>query len=167
MPSCISTSAALLFGHASKTTLTQATLKCPGFTKCALHAAPRSCSCAAHIALTVDIERLPVQFHSGTCVLCIERVLNGDDGSELDVMVVWTDFSECSQSGLGAGCTLSTTTYDNMVALIELAVVETNTACKQSFLQACLHYYYPPPAHTHTHTHNARAPPSGELLVVP
>ena len=56
--------------------------------------------------------------------------MTADDGSELDVMVLWTEFAECSQSGLAAGCTLSTTTYDNMVALIELAVVETNTACK-------------------------------------
>ena len=48
-------------------------------------------------------------------------------------MVLWTEFAECATSGLAAGCTLTTTTFGNMVALMTLAVEETNTACKRSF----------------------------------
>ena len=51
-----------------------------------------------------------------------------DDGSILDVMVVWTKKSECRESNLPKGCILTSTTEDNIRALIDLAVLETNTA---------------------------------------
>ena len=59
------------------------------------------------------------------------RQRRGDDGTQLDVMVLWTVNAECANSGQSAGCTPTSTTFDNMVALIELAVTETNTACKR------------------------------------
>ena len=69
-------------------------------------------------------------------------------------MVLWTEFAECATSGLAAGCTLTTTTFGNMVALMTLAVEETNTACKRSFtLRRHLHIH-----HVCTDT-RARAPP--------
>jgi hypothetical protein len=61
-----------------------------------------------------------------------------DDGSILDVMVVWTKKSECVQSGLPKGCTLTGDTEDNIRALIDLAVLETNTAYAASGVQTSL-----------------------------
>ena len=86
---------------------------------------------------------MPVRFQSWN----VDNI-NADDGSELDVMVLWTEFAECDNSGLAAGCTLTTTTFGNMVALVTLAVDETNTACKQSF-----NVKPPPLTHIYTHLH--------------
>ena len=49
-----------------------------------------------------------------------------DDGSRLDVLVLWTAKAECRRSGLPAGCTLTTTTKANIEATINLAITETN-----------------------------------------
>jgi len=51
-----------------------------------------------------------------------------DDGSILDVLVVWTDKAECRQSNLPKGCSKTVSTESNIRALIDLAVSETNTA---------------------------------------
>ena len=61
--------------------------------------------------------------------------LYDDSGGNLDVMVVWTKTAECRAYGLSAGCTLTTQTKANMEALINLAVVETNTAYEESGIQ--------------------------------
>ena len=55
-----------------------------------------------------------------------------DDGSFLDVMVVWTSEAECKRSELNVGCTKSSITENNMIQLIELAVDETNKAYEMS-----------------------------------
>ena len=68
------------------------------------------------------------------------RQRRGDDGSQLDVMVLWTVNAECANSGQPAGCTPTSTTFNNMLARMELAVAETNTACER-----------PPPALLHLH----------------
>ena len=49
-------------------------------------------------------------------------------GSNINVMVVWTKKAECKKSGLAAGCTLTSTTENNMRGLIDLAFAKTNTA---------------------------------------
>ena len=58
----------------------------------------------------------------------------GDDGSILDVLVVWTVRAECSNADISAGdCTLAaltTLTFELMVGKVELAIAETNTACE-------------------------------------
>lgn len=51
-----------------------------------------------------------------------------DDGSVLDIMVVWTNLAECANSGLSAGCTHDATTESNIRGRIALAIAETNTA---------------------------------------
>lgn len=56
------------------------------------------------------------------------RLVYDDSGKNLDLMVLWTKKAECLQSDLPAGCELSHVTEDNMLALIDLAVEETNTA---------------------------------------
>ena len=59
-------------------------------------------------------------------------------------MVLWTPKAECSVSGLGAGCPLTSTTESNMRGLIDLAVAETNTAFTNSGINAevrLLHAY--------------------------
>ena len=60
------------------------------------------------------------------------RNLQVDDGSVLDVMVVWTWKAECSNSGLPKGCTRTATTHNNMLGRINLAILETNTAYTSS-----------------------------------
>lgn len=55
-----------------------------------------------------------------------------DDGSVIDIMVVWTRASECRNSGLGRSCSTTVTTEQNMRSLINLAVAETNTAYELS-----------------------------------
>lgn len=55
-----------------------------------------------------------------------------DDGSILDVMVVWTAQAECRRSDLAAGCTLSSQTHSNMMNLVNLAIAETNIAYSAS-----------------------------------
>jgi len=61
-----------------------------------------------------------------------------DDGSILDVMVVWTKQAECHNSGLAKGCTVDSTTMNNIRALIDLAVSETNVAYNLSGVQTQL-----------------------------
>lgn len=56
------------------------------------------------------------------------RGLVGDDGSVIDVMVVWTKRAECMTSDLDGDCSLTATTKNNMRGLIDLAVTETNMA---------------------------------------
>lgn len=51
-----------------------------------------------------------------------------DDGSVMDVMVVWTPKAECRSSGLSQGCTLTSQTESNMLSLVNLAITETNSA---------------------------------------
>ncbi len=53
-------------------------------------------------------------------------------------MVVWTKKAECAKSGLGAGCSLSAVTENNMRGLIDLAIAETNTAYDSSGVTAQL-----------------------------
>lgn len=57
-----------------------------------------------------------------------QRRLNTDDGSIIDVMVVWTRLSECLHSNLSSSCTPNATTENKMRALIALAMEETNVA---------------------------------------
>ena len=49
-----------------------------------------------------------------------------DDGSQLDVLVLWTADAECRNSGLAAGCTRTASTKANIEATIDLAITETN-----------------------------------------
>jgi hypothetical protein len=51
-----------------------------------------------------------------------------EDGSELGILVTWTKTAECKRSGLDDSCTLTETTKENMLAMIHLAVAETNVA---------------------------------------
>eukprot|EP00591_Stephanopyxis_turris_P010788 CAMPEP_0195507272 /NCGR_PEP_ID=MMETSP0794_2-20130614/747_1 /TAXON_ID=515487 /ORGANISM="Stephanopyxis turris, Strain CCMP 815" /LENGTH=695 /DNA_ID=CAMNT_0040633901 /DNA_START=1 /DNA_END=2085 /DNA_ORIENTATION=+ len=60
------------------------------------------------------------------------EALLDEDCPLMDVMVVWTKKSECANSNLGAGCTLTAMTESNMRGLIDLAVGETNYAYAQS-----------------------------------
>ena len=57
-----------------------------------------------------------------------------DDGSELDVMVVWTNQAECEQTyGFGVRtCTFDATTDQNMRLMVDLAISQTNTAFQRS-----------------------------------
>ncbi len=57
-----------------------------------------------------------------------ERRQLSDDGSVMDVMVVWTPKAECRRSGLSQGCTLTSQTESNMLSLVNLAITETNSA---------------------------------------
>lgn len=56
----------------------------------------------------------------------------------IDVLVVWTNASECRQSGMTKGCVLNTTTELNMRGLVDLAVQETNTAFNLSGISTTL-----------------------------
>ena len=60
------------------------------------------------------------------------RALYDDSGGNLDIMVLWTENAECENAGLSRNCKLSSTTYDYMMALVELAIEETNTAFSMS-----------------------------------
>lgn len=60
------------------------------------------------------------------------RKLQTDDGSVLDVMVLWTKKAECLNSGLPKGCSLTEITRNNMQGLVDLAVLETNVAFTNS-----------------------------------
>ena len=66
------------------------------------------------------------------------RKLQATGSSTIDVMVVWTKEAECAQSSMAKGCTLTSTTSNRMMALIELAVEETNTAYLSSGVKAQL-----------------------------
>lgn len=58
----------------------------------------------------------------------VHRQLYDDSGTSIDIMVPWTVEAECKLSTWSAACTLSATTENNMRGLIDLAVMETNTA---------------------------------------
>jgi len=66
------------------------------------------------------------------------RGLQLDDGSVLDVMVPWTEFAECANSGLPRGCEVNENTELNMLALVDLAIAETNTAYELSGVDTVL-----------------------------
>jgi len=55
-----------------------------------------------------------------------------DDGSILDVLVVWTHYAECAKSKLPKGCTHTARTEANIKGTINLAIQETNTAFDRS-----------------------------------
>lgn len=55
-----------------------------------------------------------------------------DDGSVLDVLVVWTRKAECLNARLAEGCTVTATTTASMKTLLDLAIRETNDAYKDS-----------------------------------
>ena len=55
-----------------------------------------------------------------------------DDGSLLDVLVVWTHYAECARSSLPKGCTHTTQTEANIKGTINLAIQESNTAFELS-----------------------------------
>eukprot|EP00521_Asterionellopsis_glacialis_P009153 CAMPEP_0195286410 /NCGR_PEP_ID=MMETSP0707-20130614/3884_1 /TAXON_ID=33640 /ORGANISM="Asterionellopsis glacialis, Strain CCMP134" /LENGTH=579 /DNA_ID=CAMNT_0040346045 /DNA_START=118 /DNA_END=1857 /DNA_ORIENTATION=+ len=52
--------------------------------------------------------------------------------SQIDVMVVWTRRAECRNSNMNQNCNVDGNTRNNMMALVNLAVAETNTAFQQS-----------------------------------
>jgi hypothetical protein len=70
------------------------------------------------------------------------RLLYDDSGTNIDVMVVWTNDAECANSKLPRGCTLTAITESNMRGLIDLAVSETNTAFSQSGILSSLRLVY-------------------------
>lgn len=66
------------------------------------------------------------------------RGLLDDSGGNLDILVVWTKTSECKNSNLGAGCTTTITTNNNMLGLIDAAIAETNEAYINSGVETSL-----------------------------
>ncbi|CAB9499990.1 Metalloprotease, specifically cleaves on the N-terminal side of aspartyl, glutamyl and cysteic acid residues (By similarity) [Seminavis robusta] len=50
----------------------------------------------------------------------------------IDVMIIWTESTECYKSGLSTGCSRSSTTQTNMEAAVDLMIQETNTALTNS-----------------------------------
>jgi hypothetical protein len=56
------------------------------------------------------------------------RKLYDNSGANIDIMVAWTMQAECAQSRLAWPCTLSANTENSIRGLIDLAVLETNTA---------------------------------------
>jgi len=62
-------------------------------------------------------------YHAGG----IESTSN-DDGSVIDIMIVWTKSAECTNSALPEDCVLTDVTRNNMIGKTQLAVAETNTA---------------------------------------
>lgn len=61
-----------------------------------------------------------------------------DDGSTLDILIVWTRDAECENSDLAAGCTPTELTQANMLARVALAIQETNTAYANSNISTTL-----------------------------
>ena len=66
------------------------------------------------------------------------RTNAGDDGSQLDIMVLWTKKAECQLSGRPDGCSVSSITTSRMNDLIDLAIAETNTAYSLSGVDTAL-----------------------------
>jgi len=56
--------------------------------------------------------------------------------AEIDVMVLWTEDAECKNAGLETGCTVTSDTNAQMLATVELAVVETNQGYANSQVNA-------------------------------
>jgi hypothetical protein len=52
--------------------------------------------------------------------------------TSIDVMILWTESSECYMSGLDPGCTRDNTTQTNMEAAVALIIADTNTAMTNS-----------------------------------
>ena len=63
------------------------------------------------------------------------RKLQTTTNSEVDIMVVWTKKAECRYSNKAAGCTPNDTTQDAFMALVNLAIEETN----QAFINSGVH----------------------------
>lgn len=61
-----------------------------------------------------------------------------DDGSTLDILIVWTRDAECENSNLAAGCAPTELTQTNMLARVALAIQETNTAYANSNISTTL-----------------------------
>ncbi|GFH47762.1 hypothetical protein CTEN210_04237 [Chaetoceros tenuissimus] len=63
-----------------------------------------------------------------------------DDGSTLDILIVWTQAAECENSGQFdlELCTLTETTRNNMLGIVDLAISETNTAYANSNISTAL-----------------------------
>ncbi|GFH53416.1 hypothetical protein CTEN210_09892 [Chaetoceros tenuissimus] len=85
---------------------------------------------------------------AATTVASIDKKLRGsrklvDDGSVMDVLVLYTPKAECRNSGLAAGCTRTATTAANMKARIELAITETNQGYVASGVQTSLRAAHP------------------------
>jgi len=55
-----------------------------------------------------------------------------DDGSIIDIMVLWTRKAECRRSQMPKGCTLNAQTRAHMKSLVDLAIAETNLAYTNS-----------------------------------
>ena len=66
------------------------------------------------------------------------RSLYDDNGGNIDVMVLWTKEAECRNNGQASNCSVSQTSYNAMMARVELAVEETNTAYDLSGVQTQL-----------------------------
>ena len=62
----------------------------------------------------------------------IKADITTEDGSSIDVMVVWTKRAECKNSNLRSNCKPNSITADNMMGRIQLAVEETNQAFRDS-----------------------------------
>ena len=75
-----------------------------------------------------------------------QRNLLDDSGGNLDVMIVWTKRAECLWSRRSPGCSLSSTTHQNMENLILKAISEGNEAFQASGIQTRLHI-----AHSYRH----------------
>jgi hypothetical protein len=66
----------------------------------------------------------------------ISRSLEYDDsGKNIDIMVVWTRGAECRNSGKSQNCNPTSYTERNMMALVNLAIDETNEAFELSGVQ--------------------------------
>ena len=86
-------------------------------------------------------EKLKIPFHKKNkdeIDSNIRRTNAGDDGSQLDIMVLWTKKAECQLSGRPDGCSVSSITTSRMNDLIDLAIAETNTAYSLSGVDTAL-----------------------------
>jgi len=72
----------------------------------------------------------------------VEQVVSVGNGTtaqsraEIGVMVLWTEDAECKNAGLQAGCSVTSNTRAQMLATVELAVVETNQGYANSNVNA-------------------------------
>ena len=84
--------------------------------------------------------------------LSAQKAPYDDSGGNLDIMVVWTLKAECNNSNMSEGCTLTEATHAAMMALLELAVEETNTTFSLSGVETELllvHAYRHPTYNVH------------------
>lgn len=58
------------------------------------------------------------------------RYLYDDSGNNIDILVVWTNQTECRYTGKGIGpnCGLNEASYESMAALVDLLVAQSNVA---------------------------------------